>query len=120
MDKSELQKRTKVFAIRIIKMAGSLPKDQAGQVIGRQIIRSATSVGANYRSACRGRSRAEFTAKLGTVLEEADETLYWLEIIEEAGLLPADQLRGLIKEADELTAIFSSAKRTLSKDKSDI
>jgi len=113
MNKIELQKRTKSFAVRIIKMARHLPNDVAGQVVGRQIVRSATSVGANYRAACRGRSRAEFSAKLGTVLEEADETLYWLEVTEEAELLPGGKLRELAKEANELTSIFTAARKTL-------
>jgi four helix bundle protein len=116
MDKIELQKRTKSFAVRVIKMARHLPNDVAGQVVGRQIVRSATSVGANYRAACRGRSRAEFSSKLGTVLEEADETLYWLEVIEEAELLPAGKLRDLAREADELTAIFTAGRKTLKQD----
>lgn len=116
MDKAELQKRTKSFAVRIIKMARHLPNDVAGQVVGRQIVRSATSVGANYRAACRGRSRAEFAAKLGTVLEEADETLFWLEVIEEAELLSAKKLQDLTKEADELTAIFTAGRKTLKQD----
>jgi four helix bundle protein len=113
MNKTELQKRTKTFAVRIIKMARHLPNDVAGQVVGKQIVRSATSVGANYRAACRGRSRAEFSAKLGTVLEEADETLYWLEVTEEAELLPREKLRALAQEAHELTAIFTAGRKTL-------
>lgn len=113
MNKIELQKRTKSFAVRIIKMARHLPNDVAGQVVGKQIVRSATSVGANYRAACRGRSRAEFAAKLGTVLEEADETLYWLEVTEEAELLPTGKLSELAKEANELTAIFTAGRKTL-------
>jgi four helix bundle protein len=84
----------------------------AGQIISRQLLRSATSVGANYRAACRAQSRAEFAAKLSIVVEEADETLYWLELLKESGFIQPERLRELIKEADELVAIATSSRKT--------
>ncbi|HSI13389.1 MAG TPA: four helix bundle protein [Chthoniobacter sp.] len=112
MDKFALQARTKEFAVRVLKLVEHLPHSVAGRAIGNQIVRSATSVGANYRAACRARSKAEFIAKLGIVVEEADETLYWLELIVAAGLLIPRKVSLLLKEANELTAIFSSARYT--------
>jgi len=112
MDNKELKDRTKRFALRIVRLVDALPNTTVGRAIGSQIIRSGTSVGANYRAACRARSKAEFAAKLGTVAEEADETCFWLELIMEAELLPMSQLDALYKEADELTAIFTSGVRT--------
>lgn len=109
MDKEELKKRTKLFALRVMKLVRRLPKDVAGKVMANQIMRSATSVGANYRSACRARSKAEFLSKLGVVLEETDETAYWLELIMEDGMLPHTRIEPLHAEADELCAIFYSA-----------
>jgi four helix bundle protein len=90
-----------------------MPRSLAGQIIGRQLLRSATSVGANYRAACRAQSRAEFAAKLSIVVEEADESLYWLEILSESGLVKPERLRELIKEADELVAIATSSRKTV-------
>jgi four helix bundle protein len=112
MDKAELQARTKQFALRVIKLTAALPKTTAGEVLGRQVLRSATSVAANYRSACRGRSKAEFIAKLGIALEECDETQLWLELIAESGLLPPRRVADLSQEAGELTAIFVVSLRT--------
>ena len=112
MNREELKARTKAFAVRVVKMTEALPKTRAADIIARQVIRSATSVGANYRAACRGRSHREFTAKIGVVAEEADESLYWLEILVETGLMPAARLEDLIKEVDELTAIFTAASHT--------
>ena len=112
MDKFALQARTKEFAVRILKLVEHLPHSIGGKAIGNQIVRSATSVGANYRAACRARSKAEFIAKLGVVVEEADETLYWLELIVATGLLVPRKVSLLLKEANELTAIFSSARYT--------
>jgi four helix bundle protein len=89
-----------------------LPRTTSGRAIGNQLVRSGTSIGANYRAACRSRSRAEFAAKLGVVAEEADETVYWLELIRDGELLPANKLRELLQEADELTAIFTAGRRT--------
>lgn len=112
MTKSDLKSRTKDFALRIIKLGDSLPNSESGRVMTRQILRSGTSVAANYRSACRGRSSAEFIAKLGIALEECDETAFWLELIRDAGLVNASLLADLIKEADELCAILFTASRT--------
>jgi len=106
MTEEQLKDRTKQFALRVIKLSSSLPRSREGEVLGRQILRSGTSVGANYRSACRARSTPDFISKLGIVLEEADETLYWLEIITESNLVPAKRLSSLMREADELVAIF--------------
>jgi four helix bundle protein len=108
----ELKDRTKQFALRIMNLVDGLPKTTSAITIGRQIIRSGSSVGANYRAACRGRSKAEFISKLGIVVEEADETCFWLELIIEGKLLPEARVRPLLKEADELTAIFVSSIKT--------
>lgn len=114
MDKAELLQRTKQFALRVLKLVDHLPTSAAGRAIGHQLVRSGTSVGANYRAACRSRfrSRAEFAAKMGVVAEEADESVYWLELIGEGSLLPARKITPLLNEANELTAIFTSARRT--------
>ncbi len=113
MTREELQQRTKQFALRVIKLSASLPQNAAGKAIAHQIVRSATSVAANYRAACRARSRAEFSAKLGVVLEEADETQFWLEMITEAELLSPSRVRDLMKESSELVAIFTASSKTL-------
>ncbi len=115
MTKSELKDRTKAFALRVMKMVDSLPKTEKGRVVTRQILRSGTSVAANYRAACRGRSPAEFAAKLGIALEECDETAFWLELIRDGELIPGRSLRSVIQEADELCAILFSACRTTKK-----
>ena len=112
MDKRELQDRTKQFALRVLKLTDALLPSAAGRAISSQLVRAATSVGANYRSACRARSRAEFAAKLGIALEEADESLYWLELIRDGKLVPEDKLSLLLKEADELTAILASGRKS--------
>jgi four helix bundle protein len=114
MNESELIGRTKHFALRIMKLVGALPKTIQGRAIGNQIMRSGTSVAANYRAACRARSKAEFIAKLGTVEEEADETAFWLELIVEGGLLKANQVDPLAREATELVAITAASKKTAS------
>ena len=116
MDKAELLQQTKDFSLRILKLVDHLPRTAAGRAIAAQLVRSATSIGANYRAACRARSRAEFAAKIGTVAEEADETVYWLELIIEGQLLPKSKADLLCSEANELTAIFTSARRTSSRD----
>lgn len=108
MDKEELKKRTKDFALQVIEVVNKLPRSTVGKVIAYQLTKSATSTAANYRAACRARSRAEYLAKLQIVLEEADESLFWLETITESHQLPAEQVEPLRKEADELTAIFNS------------
>ncbi len=108
MNKEGLKKRTKQFALRIIKLARALPNISEGFVVKNQILRSGTAVGANYRASCRARSDAEFIAKLGTVIEGADETVFWLEIIVESGMINSELLSSLLQEANELTAIFVS------------
>lgn len=105
----QLRDRTKAFASRIIRLFRALPSKAEAQVIGRQLLRAGTSVGANYRSACRGRSRPDFISKLGIVVEEADETIYWLELLGENGIMAQSKLESLLKEAHELTAIFMAS-----------
>ena len=112
MDKNELKNRTKKFALDIIRLVSELPETKAGHTIGNQIIRSGTSVAANYRSACRARSNADFASKINLVEEESDETQFWLELILDANLLKRERLQTLLKEADELTAIFTAAGKT--------
>jgi four helix bundle protein len=102
----DLKARTRQFALRILRLYRSLPAKEEARILGRQLLRSGTSVGANYRAACRARSRAEFIAKLGIVLEEADETIFWLELLLEGGIIKHEKLDALLKEAEELTAIF--------------
>jgi len=111
-DSDVLKARTKDFALRVIRLHRSLPRTDEARILGRQLLRSSTSIGANYRAACRGRSRAEFIAKLGIVLEEADETVFWLELFEEGQIFPAEKLRDLVREANELVSIFVSSVRT--------
>jgi four helix bundle protein len=106
----ELRIRTKKFGLRIIRLYRALPRSAEAQVMGRQLLRCGTSVGANYRAACRSRSDAEFVAKLGVVIEEADETAYWLELLEESGPVAEQLLRDLKRETDELTRIFVAAR----------
>ncbi len=110
MTEKELLQRTKTFALRVIKLVNALPNNTAGRTIGGQLIRSGTSVAANYRAACRGRSKAEFIAKLGTVEEEADESCLWMELIIESGLMEEKLVAGLLKEANEITAIMAASK----------
>lgn len=112
MKNDELKQRTKRFALRVIRMTDSLPRKMSAEVLGRQVLRSATSVAANYRSACRAKSRADFVSKMGTVEGEADETGLWLELIGESGLMAAEKLHELHREAGELTAIAVSSIRT--------
>jgi len=105
MNQNEMKQRTKAFALRIIKAVEALPRARIGEVLGKQLLRCGTSVGANYRAACRARSSADFIAKMGIVEEEADETIYWMELLVEAGLVKAAKLKLLMQEADELVAI---------------
>jgi four helix bundle protein len=109
---NNLKLRTKRFALQIIKLVESLPKNRIAEVIGRQLLKSGTSIGANYRSACRARSRADFIAKMGIVEEEADETIYWIELLVEGGILEPAKMELLIKEASELLAIAVSSIKT--------
>lgn len=113
MGDHDLKKRTKEFAKVIIDLCRVLPENREGRRIGDQMFRSGTAVGANYRSACRGRSKPDFANKLGIVLEEADETLYWLEIIDEKGILKGEIVKHLLREANELVSIFVASLNTL-------
>lgn len=113
MNEEELKRRTKQFALRIIRLVEALPRSPTAAVIGNQLLRAATSVAANYRAACRGRSDADFINKLGILEEEADESLFWLEIVVDANLMPATAVQDLIREANELTAIFVSSRKTV-------
>jgi len=108
----DLPARTKQFGLRVIRLVESLPRGKGATVIGRQLLRSATSVGANYRAACRGRSRADFIAKLGIALEEADESLYWMEMLLEAELVPKPKILNLIDEANQLVSILATSTKT--------
>ena len=101
----DLKKRTKAFALRILKLVHALPKTTAGRALASQIVRSGTSIAANYRAACRAKSTADFIARMGIVEEEADETLFWLELLEESDLVLAAKLTAIKQEADELIAI---------------
>ncbi len=107
-----LRRRTKKFAIRIIAVFRSLPRSPDAQTLGKQLLRSGTSVAANYRAVCRARSKAEFIARLGIVVEEADETVFWLELLTEAGIVRPQRANDLLKEANELVAIFGASLRT--------
>ena len=111
MEPTDLRLRTKQFAYRIIKLNRSLPRTVEAEVIGRQLLRSATSVAANYRAAKRARSRSEFISKLGIVVEEIDESLFWLECVSDNSILPANRMVDLIKEANELVAIFTAGRK---------
>lgn len=114
MNDIELKERTKRFALRVISLVSALPKTIEGRAIGGQLVRSGTSVGANYRAACRGRSKPEFIAKLGTVEEEADETAFWLELIIESQLIKKSRVEHLLQEANELVAITVASRRSAS------
>lgn len=109
MTKFDLQQRTKIFHINVIKLCSNFPRNAAGFEIAKQLIRSAGSVGANYRAAYRGKSKADFIYKIEIVLEEADESLYCLEVVKEAELLSSANLHALIKEANELVSIFNAS-----------
>ena len=117
MDSSEMKKRTKAFALRVIRLVEALPKNRVADVVGRQLLRCGTSVGANYRAACRARSQADFVAKLGIVEEEADESVYWMELLVEAGMVESAKLESLMKEADELLAITVASIKTARQNK---
>ncbi len=108
----ELRDRTKAFAVRIVKLYRSLARTVDAQVLGKQVIRCGTSVAANYRAACRSRSRAEWIAKIGMVVEEADETVFWLEMLVDCGIVKGERLNNLLEEARELSAIFTASQHT--------
>jgi four helix bundle protein len=112
MEPKDLKQRTKEFALRIIELVESLPRGKITDVIGKQLLRSGTSVGANYRSACRAKSTADFISKMGTVEEEADESIYWMELLIESGLISKDEVDGLLDEADQIVAIIVSSTKT--------
>ena len=113
MNEQQFKQRTKQLALRIIRMVEALPKTSAAQVIGKQILRSATSIGANYRASCRAKSTADLLAKLAIVEEEADETLYWLELLVEAKIFPEAKLTKLITETDEIVAMIVASIKTI-------
>ncbi|PIR76139.1 MAG: four helix bundle protein [Candidatus Magasanikbacteria bacterium CG10_big_fil_rev_8_21_14_0_10_42_10] len=115
MQKEDLKQRTKAYTLRVIKLVQALPDNQTSWVIGKQLLRSGTSVGANYRAACRARSTAEFIAKLGIVIEEADESAFWLELIIESGLYKKEAIETLLQETNELVAIMVSSSNTARK-----
>ena len=108
----QLRDRTKKFAVRVIRLCQALPKSSEGQVIAKQLLRAGTSVGANYRAACRSRSKAEWLAKLGVVIEEADESMYWMELVSELKLMKPELIGPLYQEAEELTRICVSSRQT--------
>src|SRR5215208_5774811 len=114
MNTPELKERTKEFAFRVMRPVAALPRSTNGRAIGAQLVRSGTSVAANYRAACRARSRSEFVAKMGVVLEEADETQLWLELIIESKLLPLKRVKPLLEEATELVAIVVASRKSAS------
>jgi four helix bundle protein len=113
MNQQEFKNRTKQLAIRTIKVVESLPKTTTAQVIGKQVLRSSTSVGANYRAACRAKSTPDMLYKLAIVEEEADETSYWLELLVEAKIISEVRLKNLMSEVDEITAMIVSSIKTL-------
>lgn len=112
MNTEELKKRTKQFGLRVIKLVEALPAGKAANVISNQLLRSGTSVGANYRSACRARSRPDFISKASISIEEADESLYWMEMLIEAEIMPKEKLTALMKECDEIVAILTASVKT--------
>jgi four helix bundle protein len=119
MNPAAMKNRTKEFARRIIRLCRELPNNREGRLIGNQLFSSGTSVAANYRAACRGRSKAEFVAKLGIVLEEADETLFWLELIDEMPINCGSSVGFLMQECDKITAIMVTSIRTAKEGKSE-
>ena len=112
MEKRDLKERTKSFALKVIKVVEMLPKGRIADILGRQLLRAGTSVGANYRAACRARSTADFISKMGIVEEEADETIYWMELLIESGLISKNDLIHLLDEANQILAITISSIKT--------
>jgi len=112
MKPEELKRRTKAFGLDVIRFVEGLPSSRTADVIGRQLTRSAASVGANYRAACRARSKADFVSKVGVVEEEVDESAYWLELLRETKIARDDVVASLLREAGELTAIFAASEKT--------
>ena len=113
MTENEFKERTKKIALRIIKLVSALPRNLTASVIGKQLLRSGTSIGANYRAACRGKSKADVLHKLSIVEEEADESLYWLELLVEAGILPQKRLVALRNDINEIVAMTVASMRTM-------
>ena len=118
MSNENLRQRTKQFALRVIKLVESLPHDGISDVLGKQLLRAGTSVGANYRAACRAKSTADFVSKMGTVEEEADESGYWMELLVDSGKIRLTKVSALVQEASELTAIAVSSINTARKSSS--
>jgi|SRR5918912_4230338 four helix bundle protein len=112
MQADEMKKRTRSFALRIIRLVEALPRTRTADVIGKQLIRCGTSVGANYRASCRAKSTADFIAKMGIVEEEADETIYWMELLIEIGLIEQKRIVDLLNEANQLVAMVVSSIKT--------
>src|SRR6266516_5900814 len=112
MNEPEMKRRTKEFALRVLKLADALPKTRSANIIAGQIARSGTSVAANYRALCRAKSRADFVNKTSIVEEEADESCFWLELLFDRGLLAARRVQPLLREADEITAILVASRKT--------
>ncbi len=110
--RATMQQHTKQFALRVIKLFQALPKTDEANIIGKQLLRSATSVGANYRAACRARSSKEFYSKLSIVIEEADETMFWIELLIESNIVKAPLLKDLLHESEEIVKIIVSARKT--------
>jgi four helix bundle protein len=108
----DLKGRTKAFAIRIVRLYSALPKTSEAQVLGKQVLRSGTSVGAHYREAVRARSRAEFVSKIQCGLQELEESVYWIELLDELEVIRRERVAGLLKEAEELTSIFVASAKT--------
>ncbi len=113
MNEQMFKDRTRKFALRVIQLVETLPRGRAADVLGRQLLRCSTSVGANYRAACRGKSTADVIAKLGIVEEEADEPVHWMELLVDSGVLLAERVAALMKEADELIAMTVASIKTL-------
>ncbi len=119
MNTEEMKKRTKQFALRVIRLVEALPNTRTADVIGRQLLRSGTSVGANYRAACRAKSPPDFVNKMGTVEEESDESVYWMELLADAGIVNLEKLQALMQEGNEILAIsvasINTAKKRINK-----
>ena len=113
--RDELRQRTKLFALRVIKLYQSMPKTTEAQIIGKQLLRSATSVGANYRAACRARSSAEFYSKISIVIEETDESMFWIEILWEANIIKQELLQNLYNEGEEILKIMVVSRQNSAK-----
>jgi four helix bundle protein len=117
MNADEMKKRTRAFALRIIRLVEALPKTKTHDVIGKQLLRCGTSVGANYRASCRAKSQADFIAKMGIVEEEADEAIYWMELLVEAGAVEKGRIASLLDEANQLVAIIVTSIKTARENK---